>query len=260
MAEDTHARVTHQSRILVAIDNSPRGRAAMQAALRLAVQSQAELQGLFVEDEDLLRLASLPCTREIDLASASSHQPQANSMERALRLAAKEAEQAFEAALKNSKLNWAFRVLRGNLAETPLAAASGYDLLVIGQRGRAPTAWASHYLRKLTASEGPVVVLFDGSHAAMRAIELGCQLARPFPIRILVLADDDAAGNQKECLRWLAIAGQNAEFVQITSNGLLAYFRLQRPAALLANRDSKLLTSAQLSRLVNEIDSPLILC
>ena len=42
-------------RILVAIDTSPYGRSAMEAAAELAAEFQAELLGLFVEDVSLLR-------------------------------------------------------------------------------------------------------------------------------------------------------------------------------------------------------------
>ena len=48
------------ARILVALDASASGRAALAGAAALAAELQAELLGLFVEDANLLRLASLP--------------------------------------------------------------------------------------------------------------------------------------------------------------------------------------------------------
>ena len=79
-------------RILVSLDTSDRGRAALEAAVRLALSTNAELQGLFVEDEDLVRLASLPFSREIELASASPRELQSINMERSLRVAAERAQ------------------------------------------------------------------------------------------------------------------------------------------------------------------------
>ncbi len=60
-----------KNRILVAIDTSPHGRAALEAAADLAAASSAELCGLFVEDLNLLRLAGLPFAHEIEFASAT---------------------------------------------------------------------------------------------------------------------------------------------------------------------------------------------
>ena len=49
-------------RILVAIDASAASLDALAAATALASRLGAALEGLFVEDEDLLRLAALPFT------------------------------------------------------------------------------------------------------------------------------------------------------------------------------------------------------
>ena len=58
-------------RILVALDASPYSHAAIEVATILAADLRAELQALFIEDIDLLRLAALPFTREVDETSAS---------------------------------------------------------------------------------------------------------------------------------------------------------------------------------------------
>ena len=57
-------------RILVVLDASPFGLEALEAAAGLAARLRAELQGLFVEDVDLLRLAGLPFARELAYSSS----------------------------------------------------------------------------------------------------------------------------------------------------------------------------------------------
>ena len=52
-------------RIVVALDASSHSHAALAAAVALAGRLQAELQGIFVEDVNLLRLAELPFAREV---------------------------------------------------------------------------------------------------------------------------------------------------------------------------------------------------
>ena len=55
------------NRILVALDASPQSEAALRAAAELAALLEAELEGLFVEDINLLHLCGLPFGREIRL-------------------------------------------------------------------------------------------------------------------------------------------------------------------------------------------------
>ena len=53
-------RHAHIARILVALDASPASVAAAAAAASLAGRLHAELEGVFVEDADLLALAAYP--------------------------------------------------------------------------------------------------------------------------------------------------------------------------------------------------------
>ena len=52
-------------RILVALDESEDHQRVLQSAAEVAARLKAELRGLFVEDVNLLRLAELPCAREV---------------------------------------------------------------------------------------------------------------------------------------------------------------------------------------------------
>ena len=52
-------------RILVALDGSVHASGALEAATALAARLHAELEGIFVQDVDLARLAALPIGREI---------------------------------------------------------------------------------------------------------------------------------------------------------------------------------------------------
>lgn len=198
------------NRILVTLDWSARGRAALDAAVQLAMITSAELQGLFVEDEDLVRLASLPFSREVDFASASSQQLHSANMERALRAAAEETQRAFAKALQQRNLQWTFRVVRGTVTQTSLAAAGDVDLLVIGQQGRSPRIISGDYLPKRLTNEKRVVAVFDGTPAAFRAIELANNLAKDAPLLVLVLAKN---GNEvaSQCKSWLEEKNLRAE-------------------------------------------------
>ncbi len=256
--------VLETKRILVALDTSARGRAALEAAVRLAAKASAELDGLFVEDEDLLRLASLPFAHEVDLTSALPRQLQLAIMERELHAAAQQAQQAFANALGQLDLKWTFRIVRGTITQASLAAAGDVDLLVIGQQGRSSRGMAGDYPAHRRPGSDRVVAVFDGSPSAFHAIELAHSLAEPSAaqLTVLVLANN---GDQrsKECLAWLEEHGIRAEVNQVisTSNAPITDFvGKYRPAILVINRDSESSNDLQIGRLVNEFDCPIILC
>ncbi len=88
-----------------------------EAVARYARSLEAELLGLFIEDVELLRLASLPFAREVGLASASLLSMSVEGLERQLRAQAQLVEEAL-AAILGSEMVWRFRVARS----TPVSA------------------------------------------------------------------------------------------------------------------------------------------
>ncbi len=232
--------------------------------MRLALNTSAELQGLFVEDEDLVRLASLPFACEVDFASAASRELQSVNMERALRAAAEQAQHIFANALQELNLQWTFRIVRGTVTQASLAAAADVDLLVIGQQGRSPRIIAYDYLSKRSRNSKRVVAVFDGSPSAFRTLELANSLAVPnsSDLSVLVLAKngDDVA---RQCVSWLQQNVVRAEVDQVlnpSEDAIIDSIRKWPPRMLLINRDSKFISDSQICRLVNEFDCTLILC
>jgi len=65
------APVQETPRILVALDASRNSLTALKAAAEVASLMHADLQAVFVEDVNLLRLAGLPFVHEIGLYSAT---------------------------------------------------------------------------------------------------------------------------------------------------------------------------------------------
>lgn len=123
-------KVKAPRRIVVLLDASAPGRAALEAAAARAAELDAELVAVFVEDADLLNLAGLPFAREIGFASAMSRTMDAAVMERSLRALAQEARRSVEAIAKRKPLQWSFRIAHGMLSEEMLLAAAGADLVI----------------------------------------------------------------------------------------------------------------------------------
>ena len=58
-------------RVVVMLDAASENRSAIDIAVRLAVRTRTPLHGLFVEDQDLLRLAGLPFARQVTIGGGA---------------------------------------------------------------------------------------------------------------------------------------------------------------------------------------------
>jgi nucleotide-binding universal stress UspA family protein len=195
-------------RILVALDASPRSLSALQAAVELAAKTEAELAGLFVEDEDLLSLAEAPFAREILYSTASQVALNRSGMERKFKAQAEQARKALAAAADRARVRWTFRTVRGKVAAEVLAAAGGADLLSLGREGwsavRRPRigstvlAVMAEALPALILCDRermftlPVLICYDGTAVAQRALATAVQVAEAgAKVLILVLLAKD---------------------------------------------------------------------
>jgi len=199
-------------RILVALDASRQSNAALEAAAALAETMQAELEGVFVEDIELLHLAELPFSREIGFTSSSRRALDSAAMARSLRVRASQARAMLESVSARHKVVSSFRVTRGNVLTELLAATEEVDMVAIGTGGHRmgySQQGGSTYsgmvqscrcsvlvLQDRTAPGGSVVVLFDGSDASMRALELAKSLASSHhdPLVVILLEGSNDAG------------------------------------------------------------------
>jgi len=179
-------------RILVAVDGSDQSLAALEAAATLAAQLEAELEALFVEDADLLRLADLPCGRVLSLLLLEAERTDRERMERQLRLQAARAQDAVRRRAAALGVRASFRAVRGEVVSEILAAAAGADLLTLGKagRGRVRRVSSGSTLQAALAAGRPLLVagdpswagqgllaVYDGSAAGAKALALAGELA-----------------------------------------------------------------------------------
>lgn len=117
-------------RVVVPLDASSETRAAIDTAARLAARTKAPLHGIFVEDEDLLRLARLPFARQVTPgAGAIPFTPEQAELQ--LRAAAERNRRDLQAAADRRHVACSFEIAQGG-SETALSAASERDLVVAG--------------------------------------------------------------------------------------------------------------------------------
>jgi hypothetical protein len=122
------------ARVVVPLDAVSENRNAIETAARLAAHARVPLHGVFVEDEDLLRLARLPFARHV-MPGAEAEPLSVEAMARQLRAAAARARTELAAAAARHRIAWSFEVVRR--ANGPLlVAASERDLIVAGALSR----------------------------------------------------------------------------------------------------------------------------
>jgi hypothetical protein len=120
-------------RIVVALDAVSENHAAIGAAARLAARRKIRLHGVFIEDDELIRLARLPFARQVTLGGGVESLT-LQQAERQLRAFAERARRDLAASARRHTIEWSFEIVRGAAAEA--AAALGDDLLVAGIRTR----------------------------------------------------------------------------------------------------------------------------
>jgi len=211
-------------RIVMALDTASAVLPAIEAAAGLALGLNAELAGLFVEDERLLRFAGLPFAREFGFASARSRPLAPAAVEHALRAQAEQLRRLLAETAERLSLAWTLEVVRGEVPRSVLERAGASDLLVLG---RSEYTWPGASRRRDRAQRfpalaaHPVAVVFDGSATALRALSIGRTLAEVTGSRLTVLVPVTGTASFNE-LREKAVqhlAGQaGADYLYLPSN------------------------------------------
>jgi nucleotide-binding universal stress UspA family protein len=269
-------------RILVALDTSTHSLAGLDAAARLAAAMEAELVGLFVEDINLLRLAALPFAREITWPSTGGRELSEEGMERELRLLASQARRALAYAAEQVEAEWTFRVVRGAVTREVLNAAVEADLLTLGRASRSPTARiklgstaraavVEAPRSVLLAREGanlekPIIVTYDGSPSAARAVSAAATMAQPNDTNLVVLVmtgEPDAAPQLAErASRWLEQRVAHAEYRYLPPDhgrNLVEALSREDCGLIVLGGESPLLKGEAVQQLLDELDCPVML-
>jgi len=269
------------NRILVALDPGEVNRSTLKAAASLSTRLDAELNALFVEDINLLRLAELPFARELVYGSPTGRQLNVADMEHSLRTQTTRLRGLVEATAKQNQINIAFEVLRGDIASKVCGASKQTDLLVIGKNSQLlrQSRRLGNVTRTLLSSvscnllvlqhgatiERPLVVFFDGNETSLYALNLASRLAQEDHNQLIVIypAVDDA--------KWQQLTKQASEHihnklqvypVKLTSNTadeILQVIEQYQGRMLILESDSKILPGAQQQQIIAQTDVPVIL-
>ncbi|MGB5275580.1 MAG: hypothetical protein WBO73_02610 [Gammaproteobacteria bacterium] len=247
-------------RIAITLDAFQVSAQALEQALRLAKRMDAQLEGIFIEDIDLIQIAELPFLREVRTVSRSEGAVSLVRMELELRALASRAERLLSVQAAQHDVAWSFRIWRGSIDRDLLAADIEADVFALTHLGAALSR-----SRTAPARSTAVSVLFTGSEASVRALDTAVKLATdPVTELNILLSAEDATGLtrlQQLAIKRLGDEVAGAHFIPLHESSLsdlLEILRDTRTAVLIIERDNALLQTATLRQNLNNLDCPLL--
>ena len=261
-----HAAIRH---IVATLDASESGRPALETAVRLAAVLGAELEGVFVEDINLIRLAGLPFLREVR-PSLAEEEISTQRMQRELRTLARHAERMLAQAAREMGVPWSFQVWRGRAEAASLARAFGADILSLGRVSSLVSSrvWATTrpLARQSREKDTSISVLFSDSEQAARAMATACSLAKDLDVGLTVLLPqyqaENVPGLKEKARTILDLHVQAARFVQITGTDVQSLVQAAGTpdiSILITEAEHPLLQQAGLDQCLEALFCPVLL-
>jgi nucleotide-binding universal stress UspA family protein len=221
----------------------------LEAAAELAARFHTELVGLFIEDANLIHLAGSPFLREVSRFSGTARQLDREQLERQLRAQASQMRRVLTTIAARQQVPATLRVVRGQVVAELLKAAAETDLIILGRAGQSLVRQQASQqrlgsttrvfltqaprltlvLQQRTRLGLPVLVVYDNSGAAQRALQVAARLVQENAgqLTVIVLADTAEAAQQAEqqVAAWLQAHGLTARYHWLAS-ATLARLRL----------------------------------
>jgi hypothetical protein len=176
--------------ILILLDNQRDQFDFLKSAAALTRQMKARLQGLFIEEEDLICAADLSFSREISRWSAQERQLTGEGINRILRASARHSKKALEKVAQEEKIECSFQVIRGERISWIKESVNTSDILFIG--GKLSNQKNSQYHNSCTRGINALQVIYTGTPASQRALEIAVQIAKlgNRPLVILTIVNE----------------------------------------------------------------------
>ena len=177
----------HQSpinRVLIALDAPLQDLNLLEMAISLAANRQVELVALFIEDQDLFHLASLPFAQEIDRISAKERKLDSMQIARTLRAQAREIASVLDRLTKQLQVSHSLKIVRGKYMSEVLSALTGMEVLFMHREigsykkrlpGRPAVVMPGHVTR--SHKHNAVWTIYGGSAGSGRALFTACEIA-----------------------------------------------------------------------------------
>ena len=269
------------NRVVIALDACSFNERAIEIAAQFAADGQLELVGIFIEDEDLLRLSGLPFAREFSATSRTSRAINPPDIEEDYARAAAQARRTLARLAEGLGLTWHFDIVRKDMEQALADLVGPSDVLVVDEKTGRLTEWSSTLSGKVARREircstsvfvnrqsalrpGAITALVDVGRGDMRYLDQIVQIAnaRARPLHIILVSD---AANREDALRTIQnIGSQTSTGVTVMASFdapeiLKALDQLRPSLVILCGQDNTPDTEDRLHLLAPRLSVPVLL-
>jgi hypothetical protein len=267
---NTRARSGDARRVIVGLRSAKQLAPSIEAATTLAQVIEAELVGLFVEDEAVIDLAGLPFAQALSVGASEPTQLEPNTILKAFSLAATEMKRKLSINAQRARLKWSFTCQRGEWRQTVQAVARREDFVVLcgepalfeisahlrDMRSMLAHAHGLLVAHRLPAGKrkGPVVVIDDGDALGGKTVQMGQRIAAALgvPLHLFAIAGNvEAAADISRRAERLCPAGTTLtvqRFPPGATDMLASVILHESPSFVVADLDGEPFTDDKAAR------------
>lgn len=256
-------------RVAIALDTSGQSNQALQAAAELAASLQAELEGIFIEDINLIRLAELPFTREIRPASMTEEVLDLQRMEQELRSQARQQRQKLELIAREKGISCSFSTRRGHVKAELMQTAAEVDFLTFCSPDQRPDRLQTKTIGNAVSwsqARPSITVIFSnpqhGNGMLMAAARLAERLAMDLGVLLVGKTDEETGELQRAASSILADEELTANFIPLPAcqvSDLIIATDSANSRLLLVNNSNPVVTDGELWHYMEQISCPVLI-
>lgn len=271
-------------RILVAIDTSAHSRAALEAAAALANIMEADIRGLFVQEEHWSHVSRLSSTQAINVLTGKTQTLEEDSLQRQINSLERRLRRELQFISKRHEISHSWETKQGRVAEKILEAAEDADLITIGRRGRSlfqHKKLGSTARKVIKEAQKPtlvlqkglglqsrqtITVLYDASEVSQQCLQTALSIAQKNEGELTVLVPDkykrDSNAHTESLENIVNTAGIPVQVIMLprpSIGGFIHAVKRQHTGLLVMARDHYLLENGNLDTTLDYLNCPLLM-
>ncbi len=251
--------LTASRRLLLALDASRCCPEDVVHAVELAALLGGELEGLFVEDSDLMTVAQLPFVREVGGRSGQNRPMVRESVESLVKRRVERAVGELERAARLRNVPVHHTTARGKVVQQALAQGERRDVLLLHPRALLSPSGQRGMPR-------PIMVWYEGDDEAPAALDIAVALAGMMGTDLLVGVPAGRLGTERDVraslAHWIARLSGRVRIQSVygaPTEAIIDAARSSRAAQIVLTATGELVRADAVERMLAAIESRLVL-
>lgn len=231
----------------------------MEQAVSLAALVQAQLEAVFIEDDELLQVASLPFSREVSLRTATVRRLSRERLQQEIDREFEQFRLRLEQTATRSRVQWECRRYVGSRREAWRESAQQVELLFAGGAQAASRRPAAGQRLK-----DMVYAVYNGTEAARNAVAVALSVAEAERLHLVVLIPETPSYHQwyQEAQELVQHSGISSQLVPVHHPDSMPNLKVMvsglRGTLLFLPRELEILSPLNIDELLQVIRLPVI--